>query len=843
VSPSTGESKSALACKAVALSLGASWFSVAVGVLVLAGWFFSLDFLKSVVPGLVAMNPATAVTFILAATALRLLQSDATERRGRLLARGLAVGVALVGALRSAEYLFGWPINLDELLFRDQLGPNRMAPNTAFHFLTIGSALCLLDWRTRRGSWPAQWLALVTAAGALLALAGYAYGAEGLYGVMSHVPMALNTAAVFQALSLGILLARPERGVMAVLTSDHAGSAMARRLLLAAVGIPFVLGWLRLQGELSGLYETEFGVSLIVALTVILFLVVILWNADALNRTDRERRQAEQALRASEQRARLIIETAHDAFIGMDADGRIIDWNHQAETTFGWSRDEVLGRLLSETIIPPRYREAHQRGLKHFLATGEGPVLNKRIELTACHSSGHELPVEMTLWPLRVGPTYQFNAFVHDITERKRTEQTIQLYADIVKNVPVGLTIWHWDNRSDGGALRLVTANPAASKLLGVGMEDYLGMTMAQAFPAVSEADLKAYAEIVRTGQTKDLGEIHYGDARVAANYWSVKGFPLPDSSLGIAFENISERKLAQEEIRKLNETLEERVTARTAELGDANRDLAEKNQENEMFVYSVSHDLRSPLVNLQGFSKELDLLRNDLRALLSQNELPAIVRERGLALLDDGMAESIHFIQTAVTRLSSIIDALLRLSRAGRVEYEWQQVQVQPIIQRIVEALQATIAERGATVRVRELPPVWGDPTAVEQVFANLIGNALKYLDPKRPGAIEVGCDSGPDSSVVNGRMPLRRFYVKDNGLGIPDGARAKVFQAFQRVHPEVASGEGMGLAIVRRIVERHRGEVWVESTVGQGSIFFVTLPTGPGRPRQTPNLVHSAS
>jgi PAS domain S-box-containing protein len=134
---------------------------------------------------------------------------------------------------------------------------------------------------------------------------------------------------------------------------------------------------------------------------------------------------ANQSLRTSEQRTRSIIELANDAFIGMDASGTITGWNRQAEATFGWLRDEAVGQLVADTIIPSRYREAHGRGLANFLATGEGPVLNTRIELNALHRDGHEFPVELTVSVLRGKATVGFNAFVHDISERKRAEESL----------------------------------------------------------------------------------------------------------------------------------------------------------------------------------------------------------------------------------------------------------------------------------------------------------------------------------------------------------------------------------------------------------------------------------
>jgi diguanylate cyclase (GGDEF)-like protein/PAS domain S-box-containing protein len=140
-----------------------------------------------------------------------------------------------------------------------------------------------------------------------------------------------------------------------------------------------------------------------------------------------ERKQAEEALRESEERTRQIVETAYDALISMDARGVITAWNSAAEAIFGWSREEVIGRIMGDTILPPQYREAHLKGVQRFLATGEGPVLNQRIEITALHRDGHEFPVELAVWAVRSGDAFTFNAFVHDITKRKEAEEALRL--------------------------------------------------------------------------------------------------------------------------------------------------------------------------------------------------------------------------------------------------------------------------------------------------------------------------------------------------------------------------------------------------------------------------------
>jgi signal transduction histidine kinase len=268
----------------------------------------------------------------------------------------------------------------------------------------------------------------------------------------------------------------------------------------------------------------------------------------------------------------------------------------------------------------------------------------------------------------------------------------------------------------------------------------------------------------------------------------------------------------------------------RADEMAVVNENLRQQTQENEMFIYSVSHDLRSPLVNLQGFGKELRHSCEELGAAVEGSALPEGEKKRMAEILKSDVGESLRFLQTAVMRASNIIDALLRLSRAGRVEYSKVQVDVRQIVGRVVDAMQGTIKERGAEVVVKELKPVAGDATAVEQVFGNLVGNAVNYLDAKRAGRIEVGMveeKSEARSEKAEGGAGMNVYYVRDNGMGIPKAYMGKMFTAFQRLHGNAVKGEGIGLALVRRMAERHGGRAWVESEEGVGTTFFVSLPT----------------
>ncbi len=157
---------------------------------------------------------------------------------------------------------------------------------------------------------------------------------------------------------------------------------------------------------------------------------------------------------------------------------------------------------------------------------------------------------------------------------------------------------------------------------------------------------------------------------------------------------------------------------------------------------------------------------------------------------------------------------------------YQRQCVDVQAIVTRIIDSLRGTAEERDATIQTGHLPAALGDPAALEQIFANVIGMALNYRDRTRPGRIEVG-SLGPEQDSAG--PGLRTYYVRDNGLGISEAGRARVFQPFQRLYPQAAAGEGMGLAIVHRVVERLGGRIWFESVANQGSTFFVALPAFP--------------
>ncbi|HWC58377.1 MAG TPA: ATP-binding protein [Verrucomicrobiae bacterium] len=275
---------------------------ILVGSLVLIGWLLHVQVLKSALPGLIAMNPLSALLFIFTGCAL-LRAGNRARKRPDLLVLILGVIVLLGGATKIAECFFSFDLDLDQILFHRQVnsagpyGPNEIAMNTALSFVCCGLALLLLDVQTKGGYRPAQGFILIVGLMALLALIGYGYRVLPLYSFGSQIPMALNSAICFELFAVAALSARPSRGLMMVITSDTTGGAMARRLLPAALLIPLILGALLFSSEKHGVFAMESGISLFAFANIVLFTTVIWWNAKLLFWAEEERLKAMEKLK------------------------------------------------------------------------------------------------------------------------------------------------------------------------------------------------------------------------------------------------------------------------------------------------------------------------------------------------------------------------------------------------------------------------------------------------------------------------------------------------------------------------------------------------------------------
>lgn len=279
-------------------------------------------------------------------------------------------------------------------------------------------------------------------------------------------------------------------------------------------------------------------------------------------------------------------------------------------------------------------------------------------------------------------------------------------------------------------------------------------------------------------------------------------------AAIQIIRRNIAEIDGKRRELHVLNQELETLVDERTAELQRANAEI-------QRFAYIVSHDLRSPLVNVMGFTAELDAARKVIgeHVLKDGEDVPQQVR---LAVEED-LPESIGFIRSSTQKMDRLINAILRLSREGRRTLSPARVAIADVVQSIIESLQHRIDETETRVELGELPVVETDRLAIEQILSNLIENALKYLQPGRPGEIRIA------GSTSHGRAIIT---VTDNGRGISTRDHERIFDLFRRSGMQDQPGEGIGLAHVRALAYRLGGLVEVSSEEGQGSTFTVSLP-----------------
>ena len=360
--------------------------------------------------------------------------------------------------------------------------------------------------------------------------------------------------------------------------------------------------------------------------------------------------------------------------------------------------------------------------------------------------------------------------------------------------------------------------NPAAERLFGYTAGEVLGQNVRMLMPSPYREEHDDYlARYRQTGEPHIIGigrEVR-GQRRDGTTFpiaLAVSEMHLDGRRMftGIVHD-LTIRVQAEESLRQARDELEVRVKERTVALEEANEEV-------RRFASIVSHDLRAPLVNLQGFASELRIASDVLQA-----ALPAVLphlepsqRADVSRVLDQDIPEALGFIETSVTRMDHLIRAILHLSRLGHRDLHLESLDMQALVHGTVQTLAHQIAACQAQVTVDPLPTVTADRTAMEQIMGNLLANAVAYLVPGRPGEIVVTGERHADVTV---------FAVRDNGRGIATDDIPKVFEPFRRVGRQDVPGEGMGLAYVRILVQRHGGEIRCHSTLGVGTTFTVTI------------------
>jgi PAS domain S-box-containing protein len=548
----------------------------------------------------------------------------------------------------------------------------------------------------------------------------------------------------------------------------------------------------------------------------------------AIHRDITGRKEAEATLRMSEERLRLVLDTAQEAFVSIDAKGVITAWNPEAKETFGWSHDEAVGQLLSELIIPPEYRDAHRQGIERFLATGQGPVLGKRLELEALHRDGRRFPVELTISPVRVEDTYVFHAFLRDISERRRAERYLAAQAAVSSAL--------------ASSPELEQAMPSVLEALGDSMGWRLGQfwivdheagvlrwraawhapgTTSDVFEAKSR-EMTFSPGVGLPGRVWKLGEPtwiedvtkdpNFPRARFAAQEGFHGALCLPLLSAG---EVVGLIEFFSPEIREPDEDMIAMMKTISNQVGqflERIRAEQEADRVKEEFFSLISHELRTPLAAIKGYMEFL--LEGD-----------------GGELNEDGR-KFLEVIGRKTGQLERIVGDLLFAARleSGNFMLDRTVVDLREILEGSVEGARPSVEQKQIAFDVKSEPvgECVGDRDRLAQLFDNLISNAVKYT----PVGGQVEVTLRPE----NGHVLVE---VEDTGIGIPARDQEHLFKRFFRASTAVKKripGVGLGLTIVKAIAEGHGGHVSVESKEGVGSKFSVGLPlTGTTTPKPT--------
>ncbi|WP_300977002.1 PAS domain-containing hybrid sensor histidine kinase/response regulator [Flavobacterium sp.] len=510
-----------------------------------------------------------------------------------------------------------------------------------------------------------------------------------------------------------------------------------------------------------------------------------------------QRIQDQMLLAQSEERNRNIMNASLNAIININHKGVITFWNNQAEVIFGWKKEEVIGKTLTETIIPKQHHQGHNNGMKHYLETGEGPALNKNIELPAVNRQGEEFPIEIAIIPLKENGELFFCAFIQDISERKKAEKKLKFqeekYRNIISNMNLGII--EVDNQEI-----IQFANQSFATMSGFDIEDLMGKNPSEIFVFGENLDRMQHKKELRTQGVSDVYQMPVKDKRGELKWWAISGAPNYDDqgnlvgSVGIHLD-ITEQKQLEIELNQQKLKAEEASKAK------------------EVFLANMSHEIRTPLNAIIGFLREL-----------GKQELSELQKK----YIDNSTIASRHLL--------AILNNILDISKieAGEMELEKEDFSFGESIDKVIKVLHPLAKEKdlrlNATIDPKISAVLKADSLRIEQILFNIVGNSIKFTSK---GRIDLKCE------LITDRPSLQKIRIKvtDTGIGMDQNYIETIFKKFSQEDKAVTrkfGGTGLGMAITKELVTLMHGDIKIESEKGKGTTFYISLPLEKGDPNK---------
>ncbi|MGB8492735.1 MAG: PAS domain-containing protein [Bacteroidales bacterium] len=662
-------------------------------------------------------------------------------------------------------------------------------------FLFTGFILILLTYDTHRTSNIAH--ILLFPAGIISYFIPVAYFL-GVYSIneFKDIAIGFSTGVALCFVFIAILFIRPGTWLMGVFLSKNPGGIMARKLIPALMLLPLVIGWLRIMGERSEIYKSEVGEVLVALIYTGSFILLIWMSARSVNRSSEklkseidEHKKSKILLEENKAHLERAQEIAHLGSWELDLSDNKLTWSDEVYRIFDFRPGEIepTYEAFLDAVHPDdrvAVDGAYSESLKEHRDSYEidHRIIRKESEeIRFVHEKCEHIRDES-------GEIIKSIGMVHDITEAKKAEKEIK---ESKENLNLALEIgnigvWEWDLYTDEMFLderiaKMLGLSPGAVCCSYTDFENFL-----------NEEDIPHFKKTISNALNEDLPfetVFRINPENKAEKYINAKAIVENDDSgdplkmRGVCFDITEMKRGAEQGLFKLNE------------------ELLRSNKALEQFAYVASHDLQEPLRMVSSFTQ-----------LLSRN-----YGEK----LDVNAREYIQFAVDGASRMYDMINDLLAFSRVQTRGKEFKEVDMNYIIEQAQNLLSLQIQDKKASVTYDALPVVVADENQMVQLIQNLVSNALKFNNgvPR----VHVSFSTGHLCNV---------FSVSDNGIGIDKEYFERIFRIFQRLMPNYEyDGTGIGLAICKRIVERHGGKIWVESEVGKGSTFYFTIPDGAGK------------